>query len=629
MNVSAFLNGAIFRCVSILPVLFLSHFVSANANDFGADDYKLLAEQNAWRSLLHYEITDQRDDDSQVDDANFFLSSQGHIDPYAELLQTIDAFYHPFVNVNDHAICKFPARYEWLKGQGLLKDITVELQQCPDFSKWLGDINPDKTVLVFASAYLNSPSSMFGHTFLRIDPPDVEQGSKWLSHAINFGAEFTGGDNSIAYAYKGLLGGYPGFFSVIPYFEKVKEYNEIENRDIWEYELNLSAEETRRLVVHLWELKDVNFDYYFFDENCSYRLLELLEVARSGLSLREGFDVKAIPIDTVRSVIDADLVSKDVYRASAATKIDALRHELNPEEQKLAWRIAHRETDLQDPSLINLNHQKRSDVLRFAYRHLRFVQRKTVREKSVAQHSLNILKELKKNPAPEHDIKRPLLRPDEGHDSMLAGVKVGHEDSDNNNYLELRLRASYHDLLDPVKGYLQGAAINIGEVVLKKPESGSVQLELLNLIDISSHSPQSLFAKPITWRIKAGFERLNNENDSYLTTRIEGGAGITLPISENHSAYGLFMVRPEYNELLGSNLSLGFGGLVGALFHTAHGTLQLESSYFVVDHEDRVSHQFSWGIPIKTNNAIRLKAKYTDAFSNNDKEFSVEYRRHF
>ena len=52
-------------------------------------------------------------------------------------------------------------------------------------------------------------------------------------------------------------------------------------RDAWQ------VEETARMVEHVWELRQVRFDYYFFDENCSFRLLELLEVARPSLRLTD------------------------------------------------------------------------------------------------------------------------------------------------------------------------------------------------------------------------------------------------------------------------------------------------------------------------------------------------------
>lgn len=101
------------------------------------------------------------------------------------------------------------------------------------------------------------------------------------------------------------MGGYPGLFALVPYREKLAEYSRLENRDLWEYKLNLTPEETGRMVEHVWELKQVRFDYYFFDENCSFRLLELMEIARPGIELTEQFPLTAIPTDTVRAVKNA------------------------------------------------------------------------------------------------------------------------------------------------------------------------------------------------------------------------------------------------------------------------------------------------------------------------------------
>ena len=172
-------------------------------------------------------------------------------------------------------------------------------------------------MLVFPAAYLNSPSSMFGHTLLRIDQADVtSNNTALLSYALNFGAYIEGMDNSILYAWKGLMGGYPGLFALVPYREKLAEYSRLENRDLWEYKLNLTPEETGRMVEHVWELKQVRFDYYFFDENCSFRLLELMEIARPGIELTEQFPLTAIPTDTVRAVKNAGLIERIDYRPS-------------------------------------------------------------------------------------------------------------------------------------------------------------------------------------------------------------------------------------------------------------------------------------------------------------------------
>ncbi|RLA40699.1 MAG: hypothetical protein DRQ64_04075 [Gammaproteobacteria bacterium] len=113
-------------------------------------------------------------------------------------------------------------------------------------------VNVESVVLVFPAHHLNSPSSMFGHTLLRLDPAAGREHSDWLAYGVNFGANIPQGDNSFLYAYKGLSGGYPGQFIVEPYFEKIQEYNRVENRDIWEYPLNLTPAEARRFGTRLW-----------------------------------------------------------------------------------------------------------------------------------------------------------------------------------------------------------------------------------------------------------------------------------------------------------------------------------------------------------------------------------------
>ena len=70
---------------------------------------------------------------------------------------------------------------------------------------------------------------------------------------------------------------------------KVREYNDTEARDLWEYELNLSPDQVDWMVRHAWETGATWFDYFFFRENCSYHLLSLLELAEPSLHLRSRF----------------------------------------------------------------------------------------------------------------------------------------------------------------------------------------------------------------------------------------------------------------------------------------------------------------------------------------------------
>jgi hypothetical protein len=248
-----------------------------------------LANEPYWISVGHYERGKLGGWRSYVDDRKFFLASDGAHHPDAELHATLQALYAPATTGDRHAQCVFPARTRWLREQLHLTDLPKV--DCAEFGKWFSDVAPHSAVLIFPAAYLNSPSSMFGHTLLRIDQADVQSNNTaLLSYAINFGAYVEGSDNSILYAWKGLAGGYPGLFALVPYQEKLSEYRSLENRDLWEYRLNLTPEETGRMVEHVWELKQVQFDYFFFDENCSYRLLELLQEARPGPHLAVSLD---------------------------------------------------------------------------------------------------------------------------------------------------------------------------------------------------------------------------------------------------------------------------------------------------------------------------------------------------
>ncbi|MGB3622416.1 MAG: DUF4105 domain-containing protein, partial [Ketobacter sp.] len=187
-----------------------------------ADKLQAVSRSTVWQRLMHYSISEHgHSAKSQVDDADFFLAEDGRTNPQHELSATLEAFYFAVSDPDQHAICRYPSRWKFLSAQFDLAEPPLTPADCPEFSQWLAAMDPHSVSLVLASSYLNSPSSMFGHTFLRVDPANVEQGSKWLSYAVNFGAELNAQDNSILDAYKGLFGGYPGCFSIIPYYEKI------------------------------------------------------------------------------------------------------------------------------------------------------------------------------------------------------------------------------------------------------------------------------------------------------------------------------------------------------------------------------------------------------------------------
>ncbi|MHA1550082.1 MAG: Lnb N-terminal periplasmic domain-containing protein, partial [Alphaproteobacteria bacterium] len=230
---------------------------------------KELWNKPQWQKLMHY-----KNGESTVDSSAFFNSENGKTNLKEELIETLKSFASPAISeheetinlqsnitqtfLHQHPQCAFRARYNWLATQ--LNLSSIKKQPCPRYEKWIKKARPHQATLVFASAYLNQPSSLFGHTFLRFDRKKKDE--LLLSYISNFGAITPESPNGFAYAYNGLTGGYPGVFSFQPYFEKVKSYGAIENRDLWEYTLNLSPIEIQRLADHIWELGYQYIDYY-------------------------------------------------------------------------------------------------------------------------------------------------------------------------------------------------------------------------------------------------------------------------------------------------------------------------------------------------------------------------------
>ncbi|RYE91808.1 MAG: DUF4105 domain-containing protein, partial [Myxococcales bacterium] len=275
---------------------------------------------------------------SEADGQAFFLADQGPGDPRAELEATVRGFFTAPVAGVEHPLCRFPARRRWLTHGLTIDEAKLPAVTCEAYDRFVERAGADSVSLIFSSYYLNNPASMFGHTFLRFNRakgPEDEERKALLDQGVDYSASVPATENQLLYAVKGLAGLYPGIFRMLPYYYKVREYNDAESRDLWEYDLVLSDEERHMLVAHLWELGHTYFDYFYLDENCSYHVLSVLEATSRRLSLTDAVHWPVIPADTIRAVMQVPgLVRQVRYRPSAKaifrTRLKTLRGEWVP-----------------------------------------------------------------------------------------------------------------------------------------------------------------------------------------------------------------------------------------------------------------------------------------------------------
>ena len=581
-----------------------------------------LAASDRWQALLHINpgATLRDRHRSYVDDDNFFLSETGKEDPLAELLATHEALQSP----GAQARCRFPARYRFL-AQSLGWEQAGAFDHCAQYREWRAAVTASRAVLVFPAAYLNSPSSMFGHMLLRLD--QREDSAVWLSWAVNFGAVSTAQDNSFFYIYRGLAGGYPGRFALVPYVQKIQEYSHMENRDMWEYTLDLDQQELDWLIEHLWELKDINCDYYFFDENCSFRLLELVEVARPGSQLLTELRFAEVPVNTVRALDDRGIIRERHYRPSKAVELNNLREQLNGNQQALARRLADDPSLLTSDAFLAESASDRAIMASVAYRYLRLKYRKEERTDAVAKDSFALLTAMNQLPpvaVPETLDPEP---PEKGHGTQMLAISGGQREG-NQDFGELSYRLTYHDLLDNPYGFLRGAEIEGLDLTLRSTESGDAKLEDLQVVSIRSLAPRNRFIQPLSWYVDGGLERAW-AGRRRLVRYLQGGAGGSWQWG-NWQPYLLTSLRMENNSEFDTFVTPGAGLDAGILYRRGRWQWQAGSvgHYFTNDFY-RYTSQLAVQWAVTRQHGVRASLEREGWRGDGDNEFKLQWRWYF
>lgn len=529
-----------------------------------------LADRREWHILGHYQPAFfTRKVRSLADDKAFFHAANGKHDPHAELEATLASFFSTEVETDrtQNPQCRFIRRYRWLKEQLAFDPKRLRESPCNRYEAWRSQLEPHSVTLVFPAAYVNSPASMYGHTLIRIDGPEQTDKSKLLGYAVNYAA-FLDESNAILFAIKGLMGGYPGRFSMTPYYNKVAEYSDIESRDIWEYQLTLTPVEIDRMLEHVWELGPINFDYYFFDENCSYKLLWLIDVARPSLRLTDQFPLWAIPADTVRVVVNAPgLVKRTEYRPSKRAEVKHFAASLEAGEVTLSRALADGKLSASGDWRGGREQASQARVLDLGYELLdyrRLAGRTSPTTTPARLRELLLARSQVNGPAPP-EPSAPAIRPDQGHAS--ARLSAGGGTIGGDGFQELRFRATYHEFIDPSAGYQSGAQIEFGNIALRhENDRGSLSVERATFVDVASIAPWDDLDKPISWRFDFGFERTRFRDGTRPTLfQAGGGGGVATMIGPNITAFALLEASTIASTRLDQTLMLGLGPRAGAI----------------------------------------------------------------
>jgi hypothetical protein len=312
-------------------LILLSFFSSALKADLIAE----ASRSSRWLRLYQYKSLAEIKYRSSVTAQRFFFADDGKINPEHEMRAAVEAYRSNrklYGTQKLEAACVFPARKIVLER---LLGTKFPDPPCSELKDWLKRLNADQVSLVYVGAYAGNPASILGHTFLRLSNRQREEsgraGMDLLSYSVGYMAYPEQHDNRMVYLLKGLTGGYPGFYEIEPHYMKVGLYNNSESRDLWDVKLKMSVAETSLLAMYFWELTfNSSFAYYFLDENCSYRLVQLLEAIKPDIEVSKKLGAVVLPAETVRKLIEAGAVEGSPrFRASVKRRIQYRINKMN------------------------------------------------------------------------------------------------------------------------------------------------------------------------------------------------------------------------------------------------------------------------------------------------------------
>ena len=316
-------------------------------------------------------------------------------------------------------------------------------------------------------------------------------------------------------------------------------------------------------VAHLWEIGHTQTRYYFFSQNCSYMLLEMLDAVRPSLQLADEFPVQAIPLDTLKAVYRKPGLVKSVnYRPSRQAKIINQYKQMNePQKKAFVAAIKH-----QDYAFAGLSEAEKAGAAEAAYQYVQYQQ--VAGDLGLADYRQRSFKLLMvRNNIKVKDNFKPLTdgeKPMDAHESKRVVVGAGVRNGQA--FQEIQLRPAYHSLTDNGYGLLNGAEINFLNLKMRHYDNDNKYvLQDFDILGIKSLSPVNDMFMPYSYNIQWGINReINPESgdEGYVSNLVVGGGFTFEPwentywfvMLNNHAAYGGFLPHNQY---------LGLGAAVG------------------------------------------------------------------
>ncbi len=597
--------------------LFILFFISQSAKANPADP--------GWLKLMRYEKT-ILGHESEVDSSAYFFAENGKNSPKAEMKASIVALSRPLTavkDVNKHPRCQFPGRFLYLKNKSLI-NLEADFSMCSDYQTYKKKIDIDSIAVIFSSYYINKPASAFGHTFLKINSK-AKNGNDFFSYGVDFSAQVTT-SNPLMYGIGGIMGGFYGRFTLLPYFLKLREYNDFESRDLYEFKLNLSAKELELAEAHLWDMNNALFDYFYFTENCSYHVLRFIDAIAPQYDLMPESYFITVPVDTLYPLIEnKGLTSEISFRASLQKRLNTLIEQTDA-KQKSAIIKAYSDKSLEDFNKVNLDQKHKARALDIIaqfidYKHASAIQLNSKDEDAVAiqdfKREVLIARSQIPLKATEFQNKVTLEKIDLGHRARRVNLSSV---SDNDRIgINIQNRTALHQVTDRSGDVFSTFSLEMGKLDLDFFETKKAHLNRAELATVLALRPWNLLEKTFSWNFAVGLGN-SREYEEITSPYLDLGLGFATHVLDSLVGYLAVDSRFRHISRQGYIRESLVGGKYSLFFTTDAIRATLAAGYY----QDLESHREFNIIDYNFNYSINKSVSLISSGEYDPKEYRTQ-----
>ena len=465
-----------------------------------------LDENHVWHALLHLE-----QGRPQIQTTGFILS-QDNFSPKQEMLATLDYLYGD----NAHAVCRFPARYLWLKTRLSLPELPIA--KCTEINEFTEKAPFDELTLVFTTESVTQPASMMGHTFLKVSGRNA--GGEIREHAISYYTD-ANGINLPKLLWESLVSGKNGIFSLTPYERESQKYLDEEHRNLWEYKIRTTVFQRELIRNHLFELKQTELTYFLHSYNCATVLQNILGLTGELQHANPGWTT---PKDVIRQAYQSGLIETTSTYVS-----DRWTYAFLLPEQRTSYGDSPEDTLKSKDRLPSEIYSKRQHHFLTALNNVLLTEKKISQDLWQKNHVqlTQVATTLPEDPLQLDNQLNPALSQGDSSVSLsFASRTQGVSGFLNFIPASHRLSDKHHLQLAETEVQLFSGAVEF-------TPRHSLKLHRFTILSMKSLNPWNNILKPISIQTNIGYGALTDHPDDAKSLHAQGAAGITHRLSSH------------------------------------------------------------------------------------------------